>query len=105
MLNILIIIVFFIIFVTFLGFFFLKKNFLLMLLCLEIIFICIIIIFSILSIYLTDIIGQLYSLIILILTAIETVIGLSILVLYYRTNYNEMNIDFLNIIKKYEDKI
>jgi NADH-quinone oxidoreductase subunit K len=44
--------------------------------------------FVILSIYLDDFVGQIFSLVILTIAAAESAIGLAILILYYRTRRN-----------------
>ena len=66
------------------GLFLNQKNILVMLMSLEMIFLAISFNFIFLSVYLDDIIGQIFSLLILTVAAAESSIGLAILVVYYR---------------------
>ena len=71
-------------FVSVLGIFLNQKNILIMLMSLEIMFLSISFNFIFLSIYLDDISGQIFALLILTVAAAESSIGLAILVVYYR---------------------
>nr|YP_010204200.1 NADH dehydrogenase subunit 4L [Ahnfeltia fastigiata]UAT97945.1 NADH dehydrogenase subunit 4L [Ahnfeltia fastigiata] len=70
--------------ISILGIFLNQKNILVMLMSLEMMFLAVSfnLIFS--SIYLDDIVGQVFSLLILTVAAAESSIGLAILVVYYR---------------------
>ena len=61
-----------------------KRNFLIMLLCIELMFFSISLNFIFLSIYTYNILGQIYALLIVTTAAAETAIGLSLLVVAYR---------------------
>ena len=67
-----------------LGIFLNQKNILIMLMSLEIMFLSVSFNFIFLSVYLDDILGQIFSLLILTVAAAESSIGLAILVVYYR---------------------
>lgn len=84
--------------VSFLGIFLNQKNILVMLMSLEMMFLTVsfILIFS--SIYLDDIVGQIFSLLILTVAASESSIGLAILVVYYRIRSN-ITIELINLTK------
>jgi NADH-quinone oxidoreductase subunit K len=66
------------------GIVFNKKSFLIMLLCIELMFFSISLNFIFFSLYSFNIMGQLYALLIVTTAAAETSIGLSLLVLTYR---------------------
>lgn len=70
--------------VSILGIFLNQKNILIMLMSLEMMFLSISFNFIFLSVYLDDIIGQIFALLILTVAAAESSIGLAILVVYYR---------------------
>lgn len=81
-----------------LGIFLNQKNILVMLMSLEMMFLSISfnLIFS--SIRLDDIIGQIFSLLILTVAAAESSIGLAILVIYYRIR-NTITVELMNLMK------
>lgn len=70
--------------ISILGLFLNQKNILIMLMSLEIMFLSISFNFIFLSVYLDDIMGQIFALLILTVAAAESSIGLAILVVYYR---------------------
>ena len=70
--------------ISILGLFLNQKNILIMLMSLEMMFLSISFNLIYLSVYLDDIIGQIFSLLILTVAAAESSIGLAILVVYYR---------------------
>lgn len=76
----------FIVCVGIFGFFFLRKHIILILICIELIFLAININFIVGSVYLDDIIGQVYSLSVLTVAAAEAAIGLALVVIYYKLN-------------------
>ena len=67
------------------GLLFRTTNMLIILMCIEMILLSTNLNFIVMSIYLDDITGQIFSLIILTIAAAESAIGLAILILYYRT--------------------
>ena len=67
-----------------LGIFLVKKNIIVILMSIELMLLAININFVIFSIYLDDIVGQIFALFILTVAAAESAIGLAILVVYYR---------------------
>nr|YP_008994229.1 NADH dehydrogenase subunit 4L [Rhodymenia pseudopalmata]AGO19281.1 NADH dehydrogenase subunit 4L [Rhodymenia pseudopalmata] len=84
--------------ISVLGIFLNQKNILIMLMSLEMMFLSISfnLIFS--SIYLDDISGQIFSLLILTVAAAESSIGLAILVVYYRIR-NSIIVELMTLIK------
>lgn len=81
-----------------LGIFLNQKNILLMLMSIEIMFLVISFIWIFSSIYLDDIIGQIFALLILTVAAAESSIGLAILVVYYRIR-NIIVVELMNLTK------
>ena len=79
-------------------FFLRKSNLILILICIELIFISINILFIIFSIIVDDIIGYFFSFFILTISAAESAIGLAILIVFYRLKQT-INVDFLTFIK------
>nr|AYR06609.1 NADH dehydrogenase subunit 4L [Renouxia sp.] len=84
--------------ISLLGIFLNQKNILIMLMSLEIMFLAVSfnLIFS--SIYLDDITGQIFSLMILTVAAAESSIGLAILVVYYRIR-NSITVELMSLTK------
>nr|YP_009114083.1 NADH dehydrogenase subunit 4L [Hildenbrandia rubra]AHB62146.1 NADH dehydrogenase subunit 4L [Hildenbrandia rubra] len=81
-----------------LGIFLNKKNILLMLMSLEIIFLSISFNWIFSSIYLDDISGQIFALLVLTVAAAESSIGLAILVIYYRIR-TTITVELMNLTK------
>lgn len=81
-----------------LGIFLNQKNILLMLMSIEIMFLVISFIWIFSSIYLDDVIGQIFALLILTVAAAESSIGLAILVVYYRIR-NTIVVELMNLTK------
>ena len=71
-----------------------KKNILIMLLCIELMFFAVSLNFIFLSLYTYTILGQIFCLFILTIVTAETAIGLSLLVIAYRLN-NKINYESL----------
>lgn len=71
-----------------LGILFNRRSIIIVLMCVEIILLSVNLNFLILSVYLDDSIGQVFSILILTVAAAESAIGLSILILYYRVRGN-----------------
>jgi NADH-quinone oxidoreductase subunit K len=66
------------------GIFFYRRNFLIILICFEILLLSVNYNFVIFSIAFNDVLGQLFVLFIFIIAGVESAIGLSIFVLYYK---------------------
>jgi len=75
-----------------------RKHVIIVLVCLELMLLSININFVLSSIYLDDILGQLYSLLILTIAAAEIAIGLAICIAYYRLR-GGISLDFINLLK------
>jgi len=89
---------FFIFFVGVLGLFFTRRHIILLLLSIELIFLSINYNFLIFSLYLDDIVGQFYVLCVISVAAAESVIGLAILVVFYRLR-GGISLDLINLLK------
>jgi len=66
------------------GFIINRKNILLLLLSLEIMLLAVNINFVVFSVFLDDLLGQIFTLIVLTVAAAESALGLAILIVYYR---------------------
>lgn len=66
------------------GIVFNRRNILIILMCIEMILLSVNLNFIHFSIYLDDMIGQIFSLFVLTIAAAESAVGLAILILYYR---------------------
>lgn len=75
-----------------------RKNILLVLLYIEVILLSLNFLFIMSSIYLDDRIGYIFTYFLLTLAAIETVIGLAILIAFYRLR-NSIAVDFITYLK------
>jgi len=75
-----------------------NNNVLLMLMSIELMLLAISFNFIIFSIYLDDIVGQIFTLYILVIAASEAAIGLAILISYYRVK-GTLAILFTNLLK------
>ena len=80
------------------GIFINKRNVLLIIICVELNLLAINFSFLISSFYLDDILGQIYTIFVLVIAAAETSIGLAILVVYYRIR-GTISIEFLNKLR------
>jgi NADH:ubiquinone oxidoreductase subunit K len=80
------------------GIFFNRKNIVVMLMCIELMLLAVNLNFLIFSTYLDDLIGQLFSLLILTVAAAESAIGLALLVIYYRAR-GTIAIEYMNLLK------
>lgn len=89
---------FFLFLISILGIFLNKKNILVMLMSLEIMFLSVSFNFIFFSIYLDDIMGQIFSLLILTVAAAESSIGLAILVVYYRIR-STITVELMSLTK------
>nr|YP_009511865.1 NADH dehydrogenase subunit 4L [Hydropuntia rangiferina]AXI97742.1 NADH dehydrogenase subunit 4L [Hydropuntia rangiferina]UAD89768.1 NADH dehydrogenase subunit 4L [Hydropuntia rangiferina] len=84
--------------ISVLGIFLNQKNILVMLMSLEMMFLSISFNLIFASIYLDDIVGQIFSLLILTVAAAESSIGLAILVIYYRIR-NVITVELIHLMK------
>lgn len=75
-----------------------RTNILIVLMCIEIMLLSVNLNFIVLSVYLNDILGQIFSLFVLTVAAAESAVGLAILILYYRIR-NKISIQELVLIK------
>ena len=80
------------------GIFLLKRNLIIILVSIELMVLGINFNFILFSVYLDDIVGQIFTLMILTVAAAESSIGLAILVMYYRKK-GIISINFMNYIK------
>ena len=80
------------------GVFLNKKNIIIILMSIELMLLAVNIYFVAFSSYLNDIMGQIFSLLILTVAAAEAAIGLAILVIYFR-NKGSISVDDINEMK------
>src|SRR5690606_14440329 len=80
------------------GMFWSKKHIIVMLYSLELLLLSCNINFVVFSIFLDDLLGQVYSVLILTVAASETALGLALLVIYYRLR-GGISVDLLNLLK------
>ena len=88
--------------ISFFGLIYNKKSILIILISIELILLSVNILFIVFSIYLDDIIGQIFTLFILTIAAAETSIGLSLLLVSYRVRGNIL-IDNFNLLYFYNE--
>ena len=81
-----------------LGIFITRKNIIIILMSIELMLLAINFNFIIFSVFLDDILGQIFALLILTVAAAESAIGLAILVTYYRLR-GVISVDFISTIK------
>lgn len=80
------------------GIFLNRKNIIILLMSIELMLLSINFNFIIFSVFLDDIVGQLFALLILTVAAAESAIGLAILVIYYRIR-GSIAIELINLMK------
>lgn len=80
------------------GIFVLRKNLIVVLISIELMLLAINFNFILFSIYLDDLIGQIFALLVLTVAAAESAIGLAILVAYYRLR-GVIAVDYINRLK------
>lgn len=85
-------------FISLLGMFVNKKNVLIMLMSLEMLFLSASTLFIYASVYLDDLVGQIFSILILTVAASESAIGLAILVIYYRIR-STISVELMYLMK------
>lgn len=89
---------FFLFFIGVLGIFLNQKSIIIVIMSLEIMFLSVSFNFIFFSIYLDNLVGQLFALAILTVAASESSIGLAILVVYYRIR-NTFTIELMTLTK------
>lgn len=89
---------FFLFMLGILGIFITRKNIIIILMSIELMLLAINFNFIIFSVFLDDILGQIFALLILTVAAAESAIGLAILVIYYRLR-GVISVDFISTIK------
>ena len=80
------------------GIFINRKNILLLLMSIELMLLAINFNFIVFSVFLDDVLGQLFALLVLTVAAAESAIGLAILVVYYRIR-GTIAIEFINLMR------
>ena len=80
------------------GIFLNRKNIIIMLMSIELMLLAVNLNFVFFSVYLDDIIGQLFALLILTVAAAESAIGLALLVVYYRVR-GTIAVEYISLIK------
>ena len=75
-----------------------RKNIIVMLMSIELMLLAVNSNFLVFSVYLDDILGQLFSLFILTVAAAESSIGLALLVIYYRAR-GTVAVEFISLLK------
>jgi NADH:ubiquinone oxidoreductase subunit K len=80
------------------GIFLTRRNFIIVLMCIELMLLSINFAFLIFSVHLDDFTGQLFTLFVLTVAAAESSLGLAILVVYYRLR-GIISVDNINLIK------
>lgn len=83
--------------ISFFGLIYNKKSILIILISIELILLSVNILFIVFSIYLDDIVGQIFTIFILTIAAAETSIGLSLLLVFYKVRGNIL-IDNFNLL-------
>lgn len=80
------------------GIFLNRKNIIIMLMSIELMLLAVNLNFLLFSVYLDDLVGQLFALFVLTVAAAESAIGLALLVIYYRVR-GTIAVEFINLIK------
>ena len=80
------------------GIFLNRKNIIIMLMSIELMLLAVNLNFLLFSVYLDDLIGQLFALLVLTVAAAESAIGLALLVVYYRVR-GTIAVEFINLMK------
>jgi NADH-quinone oxidoreductase subunit K len=80
------------------GIFLNRKNIIVMLMSIELMLLAINMNFVFFSVYLDDLVGQMFALFVLTVAAAESAIGLALLVVYYRVR-GTIAVEFINLLK------
>jgi NADH-quinone oxidoreductase subunit K len=76
-----------------------RRNIFIVLMCIEIILLSVNLNFIVLSVYLDDILGQMFSIYVLTLAASESALGLAIVILFFRIK-SKIGINEVSLLKK-----
>lgn len=76
-----------------------RQNLILIILCIELMLLSVNLNFLFFSIYLDDIMGNLFSLLILTVASAETATGLAIIIIYFKTR-GSININQINLLSR-----
>ena len=80
------------------GIFITRRNIIIIIMSIELMLLSVNLLFIFISIYIDDIIGQIFSLYILTIAAAESAIGLALIVIYYRLR-GTISVDYISSIK------
>jgi NADH-quinone oxidoreductase subunit K len=80
------------------GIFLNRKNILIMLMSIELMLLAVNFNLVVFSVYLDDLLGQVFALFVLTVAAAESAIGLALLVVYYRVR-GSIAVEFMNLLK------
>jgi NADH-quinone oxidoreductase subunit K len=80
------------------GIFLNRKNIIIMLMSIELMLLAVNLNFILFSLILDDLVGQIFSLLVITVAAAESAIGLAILVIYYRIR-GIISVEFINLMK------
>ena len=80
------------------GIFLNRKNIIVMLMSIELLLLAVNLNLLISSVYLDDLVGEAFALLVLTVAAAESAIGLALLVFYYRVR-GTISVEFINLIK------
>jgi NADH-quinone oxidoreductase subunit K len=80
------------------GIFLNRKNIIVMLMSIELLLLAVNLNLLISSVYLDDLVGEVFALLVLTVAAAESAIGLALLVIYYRVR-GTISVEFINLIK------
>lgn len=80
------------------GVFLSRKDFIIILISLELMLLAVNLNFVIFSVFIDDIVGQIYALVVLTIAASESSLGLALLIVYYRLR-GGLLIDLINLLK------
>ena len=80
------------------GIFLNRRNLIIMLMSIELMLLAVNLSFLIFSVYLDDLVGEIFALLVLTVAAAESAIGLALLVVYYRVR-GHISIEFINLLK------
>jgi NADH-quinone oxidoreductase subunit K len=80
------------------GIFLNRKNIIVMLMSIELMLLAVNLNLLIFSVYLDDLIGQMFALLVLTVAAAESAIGLALLVVYYRVR-GTISVEFINLMR------
>ena len=85
-------------FIGVIGIFMTRRNIIIIIMSIELMLLAVNLLFIFLSIYLDDIVGQIFALYILTIAAAESSIGLALIVIYYRLR-GTISVDYISSLK------